>query len=259
MRFAACFVMLLMCAGLLGCRSEPGTASDSVPDDLATASALVSVAEIGTVVPYVTLTPWPTFTPIPTATRPYVRPTLPQAQSRDLLELTPEPTLTPSPTVPLPTVVPVDVRAIAPDILATPTRAPFQLLVPDTDIAINRQTLFVSQVSRPPEFWPKSQTEFYTRTARYIGWFVNLDYSWVDPDFKMDGTLRWLNVTTGGEHVIFQRPFVIDASLGDTLFFMTGKSEPGFWSPGRYRVELWDNRDRVIVRYDFSVLSGSVN
>ena len=256
MRFAAYFVILLMCAGLFGCRSELGTAGDSVPDDLATASALVSVAEIGTVVPYVTLTPWPTFTPVPTATRPYVRPTLPQAQSRDAPEPTPEPTLTPAL---LPTVVPVDVRVNAPDILATPTRAPLQLVIPDTDIGINRQTLFVSQVARPPEFWPKSQTEFYTRTARYIGWFVNLDYSWVDPDFKMDGTLRWLNVTTGGEHVIFQRPFVIDASLGDTLFFMTGKDEPGFWSPGRYRVELWDNRDRVIVRYDFSVLSGSVN
>ena len=50
MRFAACFVMLLMCAGLLGCRSEPGTAGDSVPDNLATASVLVPVAEIGTVV-----------------------------------------------------------------------------------------------------------------------------------------------------------------------------------------------------------------
>ena len=103
MRFAVFSVMLLMSAALLGCGSESGTVADPALGDLESSSVLVSIAEVGTVVPYVTLTPWPTFTPIPTATRPYVRPTLPPASFRDP-ELISGPTLTPAPTVPLPTV-----------------------------------------------------------------------------------------------------------------------------------------------------------
>ena len=175
-----------------------------------------------------------------------------------MVEPTAEPTAVAEAPTLLPAVALVGLEFEVPDLLATPTRPPLQLMVPGTDVRIVRQTMFMSVVARLPEFLPKSQTEFYTRTARFIGWFVVLDYSVVGESFEMEGMLRWLNMSTGKEHVIFQRPFVMRAADGNTLFFMTGRGEPGFWTPGKYRAELWDNRDRVIVRYDFEVRSGSV-
>ena len=249
-------VLILLALAFGGCAAA---ASPEVqrPAALATAVVVVPVAPVGTVAPYSSPTPWPTFTPLPTATVAKPTPTLPPASVSSTPTAEPAGTTTPSPTAtPLPTVAAVDVNAVVPDLLATPTPQPLQLAVPDTDVKINRQTLFMSQAAEAPKFWPRSQTVLYTRTARFVGWMIDLDYSAVEPDFKMEGMLRWLNLSSGSEHVIFQRPYVMDPSTGSVLFFMTGREEPGFWHPGSYRVELWDNRDRVVVRYDFNVLSG---
>ena len=168
------------------------------------------------------------------------------------------PTPTPELPVALPTVSAVDARLLgmADDALATPTPAPYLGKVAGTDIVVRRQTVFLSQVSRPPDFWPNSENVFYQRTARHIGWMIDLDYSAEDPDFEMTGLVRWLNVTSG-EHVIYQQPYVMDADHeGNALLFMLGKDAPGFWHAGRYRLELWDNRDRVVAHYDFTVKLG---
>ena len=260
------FACLALTLGLafLGCGGGGSPVVDAGSDAPAAGAALAAVATVATAEPYATLTPWPTFTPLPTPSSVLPTPTLPQASARAAATEAATPAPIPTPT-PLPTVALAEVNVVAPDLLATPTPTPLQLVIPDTDVVISRQTLFMSQVGQPPDFWPRSQTEFYTRTARYIGWFIELDYSNADPGFRMAGLLRWLNVTTGREHVIFQRPYVMDAAQvlegnqGETLFFMMGKDVPGFWTPGIYRVELWDNRDRVVARYRFSVLSGVTN
>ena len=180
----------------------------------------------------------------------FVRKTLPTAA--------PSPTPPPSP---LATVGPTDERLIglSSAVLATPTPLPFQVRVPGTDVRLRRQAVFMSQVTQVPGFWPVSENVFYERTARHIGWMVDLDYTHEDSDFEMTGLMRWLNVTGGAEHVIFQQEYTLDAdAAGNALFFMMGNDAPGFWNAGDYRLELWDNRDRLAVFYEFTVKSGVV-
>ena len=160
-----------------------------------------------------------------------------------------------------PTLAPGDPRLLraVDELMSTPTPQSYQIRVPDTDVLVHRQTLFMSQLPRPPDFWPAAESVFYERTARYIGWMVDLNYSEADPEFELRGLMRWLSVTGGLEHVIYQEEYAMDADHpGHVLFFMMGNDQPGFWNPGDYRVELWDNRDRVAVRFDFTVKSGLV-
>lgn len=159
----------------------------------------------------------------------------------------------------LPTVSPGDVRllGIASAVQATPTPVYHQVSIPGTDVKLRRQTVFMSQVGTVPPGWPVTENVFYERTARHIGWLVDLDYTAENAEFEMRGLMRWLNVTGGTEHVIYQQEYVMDAdSAGSTLFFMLGKDVPGFWYAGDYRLELWDNRDRLAVYYEFKVKSG---
>ena len=156
----------------------------------------------------------------------------------------------------LPTIGPGDVRLLGlPSAAqATPTPVFHQVRIPGTDVNLRRQTLFMSQVSRVPAGWPSTENVFYERTARHIGWMVDLDYASEEPEFEMRGLMRWLNVTGGSEHVIYQEEYVMDAdSAGNALFFMLGKDLPGFWYAGDYRLELWDNRDRLAVYQEFKV------
>ena len=251
----ACLSVALL--GSLACGSGPDLLVD---EDRATSIALVPIATISPTERYMTATPWPTFTPVASATRVLRRSAFESSVSREEkgVVVPVSPTLLPtSVPIPLPTISPTRILDIE-EFIATPTPAPLQLVVPDTDVQIQRQSVFMSQFAGPPGFWPRSDNVFYTRTARYIGWYIKLDYSDVGDDFSMDGLVRWLNMSSGDEHVILQEHYSMDASLGDTLFFMIGNDEPGFWFPGKYRVELWDNRDRVVVYFEFIVKSGTV-
>lgn len=212
---------------------------------------------------FATATPHPTFTPLPP--RPQAVYTLPfPTREPALAAPTAEPDLgptlvphielatpTPQPTLlPQPTLVGIDTA----DLFATPTPSPLQYYVPDSDLLLKRQTVFMSYYAEPPSFWPRPSAVFYTRTARHIGWWVEFDYADASEDFEMRGLLRLLNVTNG-EHVIYQTPY--DLTYGRDLFIMLGDDVPGtLWFPGLYRFEAWDNRDRVAVHYDFEVRSG---
>lgn len=239
------------------------------------AGAPVPPASLVTVAPAPThsrtVVAWP---PVAVAGRPSVFPdrdtpgSMPAAPTPPatvaLLELsTPVPTTAASPVTPaltpLPTIGAGDPRlpGAATQLVATPTPEPFQIRIPGTEVKLARQTLFMSQVSRPPDFWPYPQTVFYQRTARHICWLIELDYTAVAEDFSMAGVMRWLNVTGGKEHLILEQQYDLDAAaLGNTLFFIIGNDAPGFWHPGEYRVELLDNRGRLAAFYEFRVKSG---
>lgn len=252
----------------LGCSGGVGTADGArMPTPawsppVTAAPVTVPVATRPAAVAFATATPFPTFTPEPTR-----RPApLPSGVVVGLPTAVPTPTPVPTSMLPeestptlMPTATPrilptVDIRALdVGSFTATPTPAAYQLVIPDTDVKVARQTVFMSHYPEMPDFWPTPSNVFYTRTARFIGWRVELDYTDVGEDFEMTGLMRWLNVSTG-EHVIYQEPYTISKDVNPV--FLMGQAVPGFWSPGRYRLELWDNRDRVAVYYDFEVRSG---
>ena len=246
----------LFAVGLFAGCSAPARPPDPLPTRTAL-EALVPVA--GAVTPeFATATPWPTFTPLPTVTPSYDA-LLPTIAPSQLSLAQPTPVLLPPPATPRPTPSgPLPTASLGSfdvaSVLATPTPALVQRNLHGLDITLDRQTVFMSHIRQTPDAFPPSRTVFYTRTARYIGWWVDFDYSGASDDFEMAGLLRLLNVTTG-ELVMYQEPFVLRHGHG--LFILLGDEVPGkLWFPGRYRFEAWDNRDRVMVHYDFEVRSG---
>ena len=252
----------LSCGGGVGMADAGPAATPAWSPPVTVAPVTVPVVTRPAVVTFATATPFPTFTPEPT------RQPAPLPSGVVVALPTAAPMPTPVPTAalpaggtpaPMPTATPrilptVDVQALdVGSFTATPTPAAYQLVIPDTDVKVARQTVFMSHYAEMPDFWPTPGNVFYTRTARFIGWRVELDYTDVGDDFEMTGLMRWLNVSTG-EHVIYQEPYTV--SKGVNPVFLMGQAVPGFWSPGRYRLELWDNRDRVAVYYDFEVRSG---
>lgn len=246
--------LALLCLGALGCQTVVESPAPAEPAPVT--RIVVPVATAAPPSSFATATPWPTFTPMPTW-EPVVLPT-----GVAVVFPPEEPAMTPSPAE-FPTLAPTPTVAVLPTVdatgldteefVATPTPEPFQLRIPDTDVKVVRQTVFMSHYPEGPDFWPPPSSVFYARTARFIGWRVMLDYADAPDGFEMQGLMRWLNVSTG-EHVIYQEPYQM--VKGQDLIFMMGKPVPGFWTPGRYRLELWDNRDRVAVYYDFQVRSG---
>ena len=237
-----------------------GAAGSVAPVPLSTRETLAPVVPIAPAVtpPFATATPWPTFTPHPTPTWSYdfSVPTLAPpgfiGPRPTPVQVAPTPTPAPTPSGPLPTVS-LDGFDVS-GVLATPTPAYVQRRLPGLDVTLRRQTVFMSHLAQEPALFPAPRTVFYTRTARYIGWWVDFEYSNVDPAFEMTGLMRLLNVTSG-ELVMYQESFVLTHGRG--LFLMLGDSVPGrLWFPGHYRFEAWDNRDRVMVHYDFEVRSG---
>ena len=234
---------------LAGCGSDDSGAIGS-------GSAPSNVVVVSKYTPFPTGTPWPTFTPGPTAT-----PTI-----------TPVPTATMVPTpaqalprVVLPTVTPLPTLTVV-AAMAQPTVTMRVLPTPygrvwGTDAYLERQTLYASQVGGVPEYivagdfknLPESMSRI-ARTTRYVTWIVVFNVDAASDDFKMRGVERWLDVTHSYQEplVMFQREYVVgknqwvvSSGLGDNL--------PGFWQPGEYRVELWDDRDEVLVSWQFKV------
>ena len=253
MTLPAALLTVSVVVGCLGC----GVGVSEPPATLTPIEAMVPVV-LPDPTPYRTATPWPTFTPEPTPFR-YFEISVPTAVPLStpiplptaVIEVRPTPTRVA--TLPQPEYDRVDVTSI----LATPTLPIIQYQVPDLDLKLERQTVFMSHYAEPPDFFPPPARIFYTRTARYIGWWVDFDYAEVPADFEMSGLLRVLNVTNG-ELVMHQEPYQI--GHGDGLFLMLGDAVPGkVWFPGLYRFEAWDNRDRVMVYYDFELRSGQLH
>ncbi len=131
-----------------------------------------------------------------------------------------------------------------------------------TDVYLKRQSLFASQVPGVPDYvvsgnfenLPEAMTEM-ARTTRYVMWIVVFDVDDAPEQFHMRGVERWLDLTVNPDDplVMFQREYeigknqwVVSSGLGDTL--------PGVWQPGKYRVELWDDHDEVLVSWQFEVM-----
>ena len=206
--------------------------------------------------PFPTATAWPTFTPGPTVT-PRITP-LPTATA------VPTP-VQPLPRVALPTDTPMPVATVA-AMMGKPTPTVSVLPTPygrvwGTDVYLERQSLYASQFGGVADYivsggfknLPEPMTEM-ARTTRYVMWIVVFDVDDAPEGFEMRGVERWLDVTHGADDplVMFQREYrvakdrwVVSSGLGDDL--------PGFWQPGEYRVELWDDRDEVLVSWQFKV------
>ena len=207
--------------------------------------------------PFPTATPWPTFTPSPTVT-----PTI-----------TPEPTATatPEPTAGLPrvlrpTATPVPAEAVVPEATLEPTATMAPVPTPyarvwGTDVHLERRTLYGSAIGRIPDYMieedfktlPDVQSEM-PETTRYVMWLAVFDVEDAPEDFEMTGVERWLDVTWSRDDplVIYQRHYtiskdswVVNSGLGDDL--------PGAWQSGEYVIELWDDRDEVLARWEFSI------
>ena len=247
-------VLLLLVLACGGPSADP-------PPTLHPLATVVPVAPVATPSGFQTATPWPTFTPLPPdrsrfdITIPPILPTdAPRPEATPLM-VAPSALPSPTPSGPLPS---PDVSGLQPDrYLATPTRPFVQYEVPGLDMTVRRQTVFMTHYPEPPSFFPTPASIFYTRTARFIGWWVDFDYDDVDPDFEMEGVMRLVKLTNG-ELVMHQEPYRLTHGRG--LFLMLGDEVPGtLWFPGFYRFEAWDNRDRVMVHYDFEVRSGVVH
>ena len=96
-------------------------------------------------------------------------------------------------------------------------------------------------------------TKVIGRNTRFVMWIVWFDTSEAPDVFQMPGVLRWLDMTNRGEPLLmFQKAVKIQKNEPGFLEGL-GQELPGFWKPGFYRVELWDDRNQVIVSWDFEV------
>ena len=211
-----------------------------------------------------TPTPWPTFTPFPTDTpEPTLTPT-----AVPLFKPTAElpRVATPTPVLP-PTVGPTVLAAVATIVASEPTPTPVVLptlvgRVWGTDVFVKGHSLFPMQTSRLPEsliernFEPLPESrKVIPKTARYVVWLVLFDVEDAPDGFRMEGVMRWLDLKYGPSvepHVLFQKKWSVDR---DRWAYMTGLGQelPGLWTRGKYRVELWDDRDQVLLSWDFEV------
>ena len=248
----------LVALAWLGCEFASASAN---PDNRVWSEATIASEVTNGVAPtrgYVlppTATAWPTFTPVPT------------------LSPTPAPTPTLAPTVPRPTtvksslvVVPVNGSGTdgsragagspsAPTPARPPTATPVSFgYIEGTKVRVRAQTMFMVREAQLPDFWPDGRKVFYARTSRYLVWWVDFDLSALaqPADARLPGLMRWLRIEDDGEVVLRQQPFTLQGP--NTLMgFVRGAEVPGYWSKGKYRVELWDHLDRPFIQWDFEV------
>ena len=234
----------------LGCGFAPASAN---PDLGGLSEATAELAPTRGYALRPTATPWPTFTPVPT------------------LSPTPAPTPTAAPTVPRPTAVKSSLVVVpmnrsgangsgagsgsAPTPASPPTATPVPFgYIEGTKIRVRAQTMFMVQQAQVPDFWPDGRKVFYARTSRYLVWWVDFDLSNLaqPADARLPGLMRWLRIEDDGEVVLRQQPFTLEGP--NTLMgFVRGADVPGYWSQGKYRVELWDQLDRPFIQWDFEV------
>ena len=211
-----------------------------------------------------TATPWPTFTPMPT---------VPAAAVATLV-----PTMVPTVTPELPRVIEVvlgedgggvDLGNGAEEIVApvsvtvVPSPTPYGKIW-SADVFFKCQSLFVSQVGAVPDSLkgddltcgdlPAIQ-EVFSRTSPFLNWAVIFDLSDAPADFVMRGEIRWwdLNHPTQDVLMIHGNVEIVAHGLGFYFYEGMGRSGGGFWRPGKYRVELVDDRFERVVSWDFLV------
>ena len=266
--FALCLVLGLTA---LGCGSGSDGSSSGVM-----VGVDVSPPPSWVYTPAPTATSWPTFTPVPTTLTPTPVPTP---------ALTLGPTLTPWPTLtstPAPTVVPTevptsvpDVSELSPPVLGSPTPGVVNTPEPTVDLTPSptpygkiwnddfffwQQSFFPLQSSEVPQYlndneWEKlpPPVDFVSRFSRFVIWVVVFDGSRADPDFVMNGFVRWIEMPPGDESLIMlESP--VELSVPAPFFYTgLGRASPGFWRVGNYRIELLDDRYEPVVGWNFEV------
>ena len=247
---------------LLGCRVASADTAGSLESD----NTGVPVVVTREYAPPPTGTPYPTFTPAPTvvpvedpesAPAPVVQAGVPgagESEGHVNVVLSSDPSKMPAGETlvagsngdaaagPVPGASPV-----------APTRRPFGL-IQGTKVLVEDQTMFMLRTSRMPDFWPDGRSIFFARTARHLVWWVRFDLDVVEKrkGVHLSGLMRWLRLTDDGEVVISQAPYELRDNQS-LLVFYQGGSVPGYWRPGKYRVELWDHLDRPFIQWDFEV------
>lgn len=211
-----------------------------------------------------TATFWPTFTPQPTPTATLaVRPAVPTAAPTVLL---PTASPTPTPTWIAPTATPAlsGTRAPAPTMVPTATAHPTptrygQLAGGPAHLSRHTVLAFRNLSAAEAYFGSGDVTRWaspdgrFSRNARYLVWAVAFDVTEAADDFLVEGTARWLDLDRALDNkVIYQENFVVSKEQPG-FFSGLGEDVPGFWRPGRYRVEWWDDRDVAVIGWDFEV------
>ena len=231
-------------------------------------------------VPPPSATPWPTFTPVPTPTpRPVSTRAVvffPTSTPVPLAPLPPVPAATPTPVPepspspspsPLPTRGPVPPGAVeissgvVQDFPPGPEPSPTPYgQIPGEEVYFVEQSLFPMQRTQMPEFletgdhtqWPRP-VRVVSRDTRYVMWALAFDTGRVPPDFELEGFVRWTDVSPGYEPLIMLESPRRVTRAERVVYAGLGRGTPGFWKPGRYRVEFLDDEFESVVSWDFEV------
>ena len=267
---ALCFPLGLVFA--LGC-GEYGGESPVVDSG----EVLLSPPPSWVYTPGPTATQWPTFTPVPTPTLTPTPMVVPTRVPTSTLFPTSTPILSPEPPVSTLAVVPtpfVEGATVVPQPVETP---PAVVETPEVEVELTpsptpygkvwnhdfffwQQSLFPLQSSVVPDYlnnreWEKlpRPAEFISRSTRYVIWVVVFDGSQADPDFVMNGFVRWTQLPPVGDSlVMLENP--VELSPTFPFFYAgLGTDTPGFWMIGSYRVDLLDDRYEPVVGWTFEV------
>ncbi len=244
---------LLVVAALLvlGCGPEPGPVSRTGP-----VATMPPETVVWSYTPAPTSTAWPTFTPVPTPIPTAVPPPSPTSGPTPTPWPTQEAVATPEPGV---TALPVLVLTPAPERAPTPAPTPYGKL-PGAPVFFEAQTFFPLQKPELPERlrmgdtgnWPIPE-EVVSQTTRFVVWAVSFDVSQVGDDFFMEGYVRWHQVTPTLEPLLMRETPVRLSKEMPFFYTGLGRTTPGFWNPGVYRLELLDMEYNSLVGWTFEV------
>ncbi len=255
------------------------------------AEAPLSLAELNspehtpvvTVIRPPTATPWPTFTPVPAATSTAVPAVAVDAAATataaavDAAPVFAEPAPAEADVYwGIGTVGPPDVgvngnanpdAAMAgPDVAVeveadlVPTPTPYGMLYRG-GVKFVRQSLFPVQEDIQPTFilernWDDmpGSYDFVLSGTHHVYWVVIFDVGEAPPDFEFPGVVRWVDITPGFQQLVMhQTPVLISR---EQFFFLAGVGDEfgQVWSrPGRYRVEFLDDRNYLVLDWEFEV------
>ena len=141
----------------------------------------------------------------------------------------------------------------------TPSPTPYGKIWSD-DFFFWQQSFFPLQSTEVPQYlndneWEKlpAPVEFVSRFSRFVMWVVVFDGSRADPDFVMNGFVRWTEILPSGEPLIMLESPVELSVLAPFFYNGLGRQTPGFWRVGNYRIELLDDRYEPVVGWNFEV------
>ncbi len=236
----AVFLLPLLGCGLLGAGDSVGPGPGPSPPSLSQAGVEPGPVHVSPP----TATPWPTFTPAPTPTP----------------RLTPTPTPRPAPTAtPWPRYSPGRVDLV-PSASGTPIPPTPYGKLHGGQVFLEKEVLVVFWGGDLPDYlqgrdWSRmpESMEVVPSDIPYMLWVVAFDFTQAEPDYEMEGFIRWRSVPPGVEPVIMFEDRVTVSARSPFFYRGLGRDGPGIWNPGFYRVEFLDDRYQVVVHADFEV------